>query len=576
MKSIFGHNIDRNAPRNEYPNPQFARKSFLSLNGPWDFKIDCEEKTPSEYDSTIIVPFAPETELSEVNKSIEKGQYLHYRRSFVLPDGFSKGKVLIHFEAVDQIADVYLNGVRLGHHEGGYLPFVFECKDLPKENVLVVDVYDDTDSDVFPRGKQMRDPSGIWYTPTSGIWGSVWAECVPEEYIEKLRITPNFDKKTLELQAFFNGNVQKGSVDVCYEGKVIASKEFDENLLAEIDLSGCFHPWSPEDPALYSLVVRINEDEVSSYFAMRKFSVGEWNEKKVFELNDKPYFLNGVLDQGYWPESGLTPPSLEAMEFDIKAMKELGFNMLRKHIKVEPMQWYYLCDKLGMLVIQDFINAGTPYKQFLINTCPFIRWPINDTKPKSQAYIGRGNKASRDYFEAEMPDFVEHFYNVPCICAWTLFNEGWGQFDAVRLTEKLRELDNTRLIDSTSGWFDQGVGDFNSRHIYFRAPKAKGDGKRILFISEFGGYVSQIEDHYVSTKGIHYFKSKDLTKQYVDTFEKTLLPMIEKQGLCATVYTQLSDVEGEANGLYTYDREICKVDKDTMRAINEKMRIKND
>ena len=573
MKSIFGKNISRENPRDDHPNPQFARSSFVSLNGPWDFKIDFEAKTPSEYDSKIIVPFAPETELSEINRSIEKGEYLHYRRRFLRPEGFSKGKTLIHFEAVDQIADVYLNGVYLGHHEGGYLPFAFEVDDLKEENELVVDVFDDPDSDVYPRGKQMRNPSGIWYTPTSGIWGCVWLERVPEEYIEKLHIEPDFDKKTLKLQVFFKGNVQKGLVKILYQDKVVASKDVDEKLDLEIDLSSDFHPWSPEDPALYSLVARVNEDEVSSYFAMRKFSVGEKNGKKVFELNNKPYFLNGVLDQGYWPESGLTPPSMEAMEFDIKAMKELGFNMLRKHIKVEPMPWYSLCDRLGMIVIQDVINAGTPYKQFLINTCPFIRWPFNDTKPKTQAYIGRGNKASRDYFEDEMPKFVEHFQNVPCICAWTLFNEGWGQFDAVRLTKKLRELDPTRLIDSTSGWFDQGVGDFNSRHIYFRAPKARSDGKRILFISEFGGYVSQIEGHSLSSKGVHYFKSKDLTQEYVKTFEKTLLPRIEKEGLCATVYTQLCDVEGEANGLYTYDREICKVDKERIRAINEKMRF---
>ena len=576
MKSKHGKTIDRTSPRREHPNPLLKRDVVISLNGEWEFEINKTYETPNQYHEKILVPFAPETELSGLSKTIGKGEHLHYRRAFDKPKGLDGNICLLHFDAVDQIADVYLNGKYLGHHEGGYLPFAFECSQLKENNILEVNVYDDADDDVYPRGKQMRDPFGIWYTPTSGIWGSVWLEIVPEEYVEKMRITPNFDEKTLELKVYFNGNVQNSSVEIAFDGALVASGTLDKEGKAIMDLSSSFFPWSPENPRLYSLRVRVNEDEVSSYFAMRKYSIGERKGKKVFELNNKPYFLNGVLDQGYWPDSGLTPPSLEAMEFDILAMKELGFNMLRKHIKVEPLSWYALCDKLGMIVIQDFLNAGTRYKQFLINTCPFIRWKFDDKKPNIQAMLGRGNQKSKEYFEKEMAPFVEHLYNVPSIAIWTLFNEGWGQFDAVRLTGVLRKLDQTRLIDSTSGWFDQGCGDFNSRHIYFRAPKAKGDGKRILYISEYGGYVARIEGHSMSSKGVRYFKSNDLTGQFVGTLEKTLLPMIEKEGLCCIVYTQLSDVEGEANGLYTYDREVCKVDKEKVRLINERMVFQDD
>ncbi|MCR5078673.1 MAG: glycoside hydrolase family 2 [Bacilli bacterium] len=565
-------------PRNEYPRPQFRRESFLCLNGKWDFAIGKEELREEGYDKTIVVPFAPETELSGLSRRIEKGEHLHYQKEFVLPKGFAKERTYLHFEAVDQIADVYFNGKKVAHHEGGYLPFSAEVTDcLEEKNVIRVDVYDDVDSDVYPKGKQNNNPRGIWYTPTSGIWGSVWMESVPNTHIERIVLTPNLDEKTLNLEIVCKDCDDLADVSICFNGKEIRLEKVATNTKVDIPIDPV-RPWSPEDPALYDLKIKLGEDEVSSYFAMRKFSSIEYRGKKVLALNNKPYFLHGVLDQGYWPESGLTPPSEEALVFDVKAMKDLGFNMLRKHIKIEPMPFYYHCDRLGMVVMQDILNAGKYYSEFLIHTCPFIRWPINDTK--SYKLLARGNKESRDYFEKELPLYVEHLYNVPSIGVWTLFNEGWGQFDSVRLSKKFREYDSSRLLDSTSGWFDRGAGDFCSRHIYFRLPKAKNDGKRILSLSEFGGFVLPIEGHGSGTgKGIFYTSCKgkeDYEAKMRESYLDVLQPMIEKEGLSVAVFTQLSDVEEEQNGLYTYDRAICKVDKGVCLEIAEKMRFPND
>ncbi len=578
MQSIFASKIDLNHPRDEYPYPQFKRDSFLCLNGKWEFSIDREEKKVDGYEKTIVVPFAPETELSGIHRNIGKGEHLHYKKTFKVPEGFIKERTYLHFEAVDQIADVYFNGKKVAHHEGGYLPFAAEVSELlQEENTITVDVYDDVDSDVYPKGKQNRNPRGIWYTPTSGIWGSVWMESLPATHVEKIILEPNLDEKTLVLEVKCENCADLAEIFVHFKGKLLCSEKIALNTKAAIKIDDV-HPWSPEDPALYDLKIKLGEDEVSSYFAMRKFSVLNHKGKKVLGLNTKPYFLNGLLDHGYWPESGLTPPSEEAIEFDVKATKDLGFNMLRKHIKVEPMPFYYACDRLGIVVMQDILNAGCYYSEFLIHTCPFIRWPINDTK--SYKLLARGNKESRDYFEKELPLYVDHLYNVPSIGVWTIFNEGWGQFDSVRITKKFREYDSNRLVDSTSGWFDRGAGDFNSRHIYFRLPKAKNDGKRILSVSEFGGFVLPVEGHCSGTgKGIFYSNCKgpeDYAKKMRECYLDTLAPMIGKEGLSVAVFTQITDVEEEQNGLYTYDRAVCKVDKNLCLEIAEKMRFPND
>ena len=572
MYTLEGKRLDLNAPLQDYPTPQFRRDSFYSLNGYWDFSLDEDKGNHSNYPDEIVVPFAVETPLSQVETRVKQGQILHYRRYFDLPEGFDKGRVLLHFEAVDQIADVYLNGVKIAHHEGGYLPFTADCLEIkPTKNELLVDVIDDVTSPLFPRGKQSPKPSGIWYTPTSGIWGSVWLECVPNDVIQSIRIDPNYDKTQVKIKVAFEGKVNSSNVEVTFAGKLIACNALDENNEVVLDLRGHFYPWSPETPSLYGLTVQVNQDVIHSYFAMRKFSIMEHKGHQVFALNNKPYFLRGVLDQGYWPDGGLTAPSDQALINDVQLLKDLGFNMVRKHIKFESMRWYYHCDRLGLIVIQDLLNAGRPYKKFLIWTAPFYKYHFDDTQ--KYALLGRKDEEGRKLFEETMPDYISRLYNVPSIAIWTLFNEGWGQFDSVRLTAKLRELDSSRLIDSTSGWFDNGAGDFDSQHIYFRKVDMTSDNKRILSLSEYAAFSLMIPGHVMSKKktSYKYFKTlEDLTARLVSCQEEEVLPQIEK-GLSVSVLTQLSDVESEVNGLITYDRKVIKVDADALRKANAKL-----
>ncbi len=576
MMTFEGKKLDLDHPLFDYPYPQFQRESYLCLNGRWDFEIDQSEERPAIYSKRIVVPFAPETELSGIQTKVGPKDHLHYRRFFSLPEDFNRGRVLLHFEAVDQICDVYLNGVKIYHHEGGYLPFTVDCLELkPGKNELCVEVTDDTDSPVFPRGKQSNKPGGIWYTPTSGIYGTVWLESVPRQVIQSLTIDPLFDEAKVRIRVKFEGLLTESCVSVKYLGKEVGRASFNEQKEAIIEL-GHFHPWTPEEPNLYQLEVKCNEDRVLSYFAMRKYSIVEHNGHPVFGLNNKPYFLTGLLDQGYCPEGGLTPPSVDGMERELRRVKDMGFNMLRKHIKIEPMTWYALCDKLGIIVVQDFVNGGAPYKKKLIYLAPFLHLHFSDDKEADHARFGRGDPASRQQFENDMAPTVERLYNVPCIGVWTLFNEGWGQFDSVRLTEKLRSLDSTRLIDSTSGWFDQGAGDFSSHHVYFKKVKLEGDGKRILALSEFGGYAYSVPGHSFPGHAFGYKWIKGQKKLEIaikKLYEEQIYPLLDK-GLSMTVYTQLTDVEGELNGLVTYDRKMEKVDLKIMAHINERLKFK--
>ena len=559
---------DVKVPLAEYPTPQFSRESYLSLNGEWEFGVS-KPDVVATYPYAINVPFAVETFLSGVGLRVTKDDVLHYRRKFTLPEGFRKQRVLLHFEAVDQICDVFLNDVHIAHHEGGYLPFAVDCLELNEgENTLRVEVTDDTSSPVYPRGKQKDNPSGIWYTPTSGIWQSVWLESIPNQVIQKLEITPLFDEKKVQIRAQFEGKITESEVEISLFGQKIASGPLGPNATATFSLASTFRTWSPESPVLYDLKVKVNDDEVKSYFAMRKFSMIEHNGHHVFALNNKPYFLTGVLDQGYYQDSGLTQPSDLAIQTDLRMLKDMGFNMVRKHIKIEPMRWYYHCDKLGLIVIQDMVSGGNPVKLGLFLSAPFIRWKINDAK--RYALLGRDSPRGRQFFEDEMIGVVERLYNVPCIAIWTLFNEGWGQFDSVRLCEKLKGLDHTRLVDATSGWFDQGVGDFNSRHIYMTKIRFKDDGHRIMSLSEFGAY-SHIVPRHCNTKKktfYRYFKTKEsLNDALFALYTKQVVPMVA-QGLSVAVLTQLSDVEQETNGLVTYDRKVIKVDINRMKEVN--------
>lgn len=574
MFTLEGKKVDRKSPLSEYPTPQFRRESYLCLNGEWEFEMNDSFDIPGYYSKKILVPFAVETPLSGIEKPVEKTDVLHYRKTFSLPAGFKQGRVLLHFEAVDQVCDVYLNGVKIAHNEGGYFPFTVDCLELRSgENEILVTVTDDTSSPEFPRGKQSRKPKGIWYTATSGIWGSVWLESVPNQVIQSLSIVPDFDKKSVHVSAAFEGKPVSSEVEISMHGKVIAQGKLDETNSCDLSVASFFFPWSPEKPELYDLRVKINDDEVFSYFAMRKYSIVFEDGKPVFGLNNKPYFLSGVLDQGYFPDGGLTPPTDKAMRDDIMSMKHMGFNMLRKHIKIEPMRWYYHCDTVGMIVIQDIVNFGNKYKEYLLNLAPFFKLNINDET--QQKTLGSNPEGQKRFREA-LPRYVQRLFNCPCIAMWTLFNEGWGQFNSVEMTDELRKLDSTRLIDSCSGWFDMGAGDTDSHHIYFKKIRLKNDGKRVLSVSEFGGYCLTIANHCSVRRSYAYKKVYSLegfAKVMTRLYEKEILPAFQKEKLSITVLTQLCDVEQEVNGLLTYDRKIHKIEPELMRRLNEQLKF---
>lgn len=575
MKTHFLIGGDGFPPLNEHPNPYFEREQYMTLNGLWDFEISKNKGPIYSYSSKILVPFAVETEASGIQKQVNQDDVLHYRRSFVLPKNFYGLRVILHFEAVDQVASVRLNGHFLGTHEGGYLPFSFDVtKYLQEENVLEVEVTDDVSSPIYPRGKQCKKGHGIWYTSTSGIYQSVWLEATPKSYLVSQKTTPIFSRKAVRFDLETHGEGET-FVEVLYDSKVIAREKAESSSL-EIDLSENFHPWSPEEPNLYQVCFHHGEDVVKSQFAMREFGKTTYNGHLVFSLNGKPYFLSGPLDQGYFPESGLTPPSEEAMLFDLKKIKSYGFNMLRKHIKVEPLRYYALCDKLGLIVLQDFVNGGGSYNLFLFALGTFLSPKWNDEKKCFIHSVGRGKKESRDFFEKNFEEYANHFYNIPCIAVFTIFNEAWGQFETRKFVERLRALDSTRLIDANSGWCDQGLGDFDSRHIYFRKVKMKGDDKRIISLSEFGGYSYHIAEHSYSKKEFGYkrfYSHEELNEGIKALYLTEILPLLEK-GLSIAVLTQYSDVEDEVNGLVTYDRAVTKVDPSLLSAIHKELRFK--
>ena len=561
MNTDWTSMVDRNAPLPEYPRPQLVRERWMSLNGLWDYAITDSQTQPERFDGQIVVPFSPETELSGVGRTLESGQFLWYRRTLTLPEDFVGRRVLLHFGAVDQTADVWVNGKHLVSHVGGYLPFEAELAPTLTEGsvTILVRVTDETDKGWHTRGKQKTKRGGIWYTPQSGIWQSVWLEAVPQSYVRGLRITPRFDDAAVEITADVAGA----------QSAVAHFAGADYELPALIPVPD-FEAWSPENPKLYDFSVSCGEDEVKSYFAMRKFSVEKDDSgvPRLF-LNNAPYFHNGLLDQGYWPDGLYTAPTDEALCRDILLAKESGFNMLRKHIKVEPLRWYYHCDRLGMLVWQDMPCGGGRYRPAVVAAPLVTGLHLSD---KSHALFGRGDELGRREFQDELLDMVMTLYNCPCIAMWVIFNEGWGQFDAASMTESLRFVDNTRTIDHASGWHDQGAGDVKSEHVYFRPYRFRPDKKgRAVVLSEFGGYARAIEGHTFNSKAFGYKKCESaeaLEKALLELYREQIRPAKE-QGLAAAVYTQLSDVEDEINGLVSYDRRVVKTEPERLRAIVE-------
>ncbi len=608
----WGEGLDFTHILAEHPHPQFERASFLTINGLWDFSlIDAGEEAasawattppPESYDAQIIVPFTPETVLSGVNRHVLPTNLLWYRRRIAHAeicraaaggtawDGrLRDARVILHFEAVDYACSCWVNGTCVGTHVGGYLPFSFDitdavrdsfCRqgpsggDAPEGDGVVVElcVFDPSDEGVQLRGKQRLEREGIWYTSQAGIWQPVWIEAVPKDHIVKAHLFPQADKGCVVVEAEVAGTQR------------LAAKLFDEQGNF-VSLSSCeaadgrahvtlpvqdVHLWSPEQPVLYGLELSFGDDVVRSYTAFREIELRlDADGHRYFYLNGEKLLLKGVLDQGYWSDGMLTAPSDEALIYDIEAMKRLDFNMLRKHIKIESDRWYYHCDRLGMLVWQDMVTGGGPYSDWQTSYKPsFFRasWSkFDDENPNRWKDTGAESELYRLEWLDTMVEAIEHLKNHPSIVAWVLFNEAWGQFEAREVTRIARREDPTRLIDAASGWYDRQCGDFLSVHNYFRPlavwPDRSGvKPTRAFVISEFGGLNLYIDGHSALSQSYGYENFSDAGAwQNAVRAELAKAESLFGSGLAGYVYTQLSDVEEETNGLLTYDRKVDKM-----------------
>jgi hypothetical protein len=563
----------------EYPRPQLKRLEWVNLNGLWDYGIAPKKQPqPPHFSGKILVPFPLESALSGVKRLLQPDELLWYQRTFNIPETWQGKRTLLHFGAVDWETTVWINGQQFTTHRGGYLPFSFDITEFVHlgENALLVSVWDPTDTFWQQRGKQVRTPKSIWYTQCSGIWQTVWLEPVPQTYIAGLKITPDVDAGSIRVGIRLSGSenpIQSWHVRVYDAGAQITKGEAAATETEIILPLPDPKLWSPEFPHLYDLVVETETDKVESYFGMRKYSLGQDAQGRPrFCLNNQPLFLLGPLDQGYWPDGLYTPPSAEAMCFDLETIKKLGFNMLRKHVKVEPARYYYDCDRLGLIVWQDMANGGKAVgdvTSFLANFFGSRR------KDRNYRYAGRAASESRQDFTRELHELVDHLYHFTCISTWVPFNEGWGQFDANAIAEWLKSYDPTRLIDHASGWFDQGGGDFSSLHVYFKKlPNPKPEQSRAVVLSEFGGYSLKVPGHLwnleVEFGYRKYPSSEELTAAYLELLEEQLKPWIDA-GLSAAIYTQTTDVEIEVNGYVTYDREVEKMDFEKLQQAHQKL-----
>ena len=575
-------------PLAEYPRPAMRRDSCEILNGPWQYAITQTAEYPAAWQGSILVPYSPEAPASGVGRTLQPGQWLHYHRLFAPPAG-EGGRVLLHFGAVDYACAVQVNGHLAGGHRGGYWPFTLDITDLLNgtgRNSLWVAVQDPTGHGTQARGKQTLKPGGMFYPAQSGIWQTVWLERVPDNYIQTLTVTPDYDARTVTVRVHTAkpggavnlwAMVRAGGVTIAEDW---GSDEADQDGEVTLNIpEEHFFPWSPDTPFLYDLTVGTNQgeeagfDTVHSYFALRKWScTPDAHGVLRFCLNDKPILLNGLLDQGYWPEGLYTPPSDAAVERELSEVKALGFNLLRKHAKIEPQRWYYHCDRLGLIVWQDIVNGGSAYNLWFVTYLTNALQPLLRRFPDGKAaysLLSRAKPVGREEYAHELADTVQALRCHPCIACWVPFNEGWGQFDAGKAVQALRTLDGTRLVDEASGWFDQGGGDVHSLHNYFYPLRIRPQ-KRTVALSEYGGIAWPMPGHEPPRKTYGYGTAKDrqeLTARYKKLQLKTVLPQLEK-GLSALVYTQLTDVEDEVNGLFTYDRAAVKPDANAVRSVN--------
>ena len=551
-------------PHAEYPRPQMVRDAWINLNGLWEYAIrPLEDSQPDNFDGYILVPFAPESSLSGVMRSVGEDAQLWYRRTFNTSELSDDGRVLLHFGAVDWRATVWLNGNQVGQHEGGYDAFTFDISDsidsAVPEQELVIAAWDPVDTSIQPRGKQVNQPEGIWYTSVTGIWQTVWLEQVPGSSIASLEMTSDIDANVFRLRVNARGGADSYQVEAIASvgGVQVAQQRGAVDDLLEVVIDDP-RLWSPEDPFLYDLTVRLvgdgdPVDEVTSYFGMRKITVATdaSGVNRLF-LNNKPVLMLGPLDQGWWPDGLYTAPTDEALLYDLEITKQLGFNMVRKHVKVEPERWYYHTDRLGLLVWQDMPNGDRH---------------IERTGPD----LVRSSDSASVYHK-ELKAMIDTHANHPSIVVWVPFNEGWGQFDTDAVLSLVKEYDPTRLVDGPSGWADRGSGDIYDLHDYPGPPLlAPVELDRAVVLGEFGGLGLPLEGHLWWNKRNWGYRTYATTDELHESYEelmKRLSPLVAK-GLAAAVYTQTTDVEGEVNGLMTYDREVVKFDAEPLTAIHQ-------
>jgi beta-galactosidase/beta-glucuronidase len=569
IKTAWAETIDVNHVLPEYPRPIMERKEWSNLNGLWNYAVrPAGESCPAAFDGSILVPFAIESSLSGVQKGIKDNEELWYSRSFKIPFNWKDGKVLLHFGAVDWKTDVWVNDVKIGQHTGGYSPFSFDISSalVKGDNKLVVKVWDPTSNGDQPRGKQAYNPGGIFYTPVSGIWQTVWLEPVAEHYIATLKTTPDIDKSKLKVEV---------ETDKALSGDIVEVKLFDGAELVGTGKSLGGQPvevpvvkeklWSPETPFLYSMQVSLIRngktiDNVKSYAAMRKYSTGKDAKGHMrMQLNNKDYFELGPLDQGWWPDGLYTAPTDDALKFDIQKTKEFGFNMIRKHVKVEPARWYTHCDRLGIIVWQDMPSGA--------------QGPEWQPRNYFNGVEAKRSPESEAIYRKELKEMIDNLYSYACVGVWTTFNESWGQFKTAEIVDWTKKYDPTRLVNSASGGNHYFVGDMLDLHNYPGPDMYLQDTQRVNVLGEFGGIGLALSGHlWDSNKNWGYVKLNsidDATAEYVKYVEQ-LYPFIER-GFSAGVYTQTSDVEEEINGLITYDRKVIKMNVQKVREINQKI-----
>ncbi len=573
-----------------YPRPSLRRAAYASLNGEWEFAPKCpydEDWNDDAFTDKINVPYPVEAPLSGVDP-VEVSTEFAYRRNFKITGDLITGKITLNFGAVDQECRVYINGSYAGEHEGGYLPFSFDITDvLDKngDNEIVVKVRD-TLNRKFPYGKQTLKPEGMWYTPVSGIWQTVWLESVPDKHIDKIVCRYVENEQNGNVEVVISGTAGKYRLKVykpviysgCYpsDNCTLDDKTVDDDIIVNtlIDNGRNYifldkkyvNLWSPDEPYIYNIVAETNEDRVGSYFTLRTVSIGEIKGKRRICLNHKPLFLHGILDQGYFSDGLYTPVSDRYYEDDVRNMKELGFNVIRKHLKVEPECFYYDCDRLGMIVFQDMVNNGE-YSFVKHTAMPTFSGQWKDDRDFPV------DLETKEFFIKHSIDTVKHLKGFGCIIYYTVFNEGWGQFESDRVTELLRTEDPSRIYDSASGWFKQDNPEVDSDHFYYHKIKPHHWTGPVV-ISECGGFTRPVAEHsYCPDKSYGYgdcATEEALTDRIFKMYDDEVIPNM-RHGICGCIYTQLSDVETESNGLYTYDREVCKVDKQKLRKLAFKL-----